>query len=94
MCITEFRKYLKNQGLTSNGIASRVAKINKIELILDNTMDNIVSNDTLMYKALVSLQMHEDPKHNPMQNVLRKYYSFNNGKDFPKKNEFERFMGM
>ena len=88
MCMSEFREYLESQKLTQNGIASRMAKIGKIESILGTTMDNVVSNDTRMYQALVALQEHEDPKHNPMQNVLRKYYAFKNGREFPHKNDF------
>lgn len=38
--------------------------------------------------ALETLQKHENPTHNPMQNAVRKYYKFRNGKDFPRKKDF------
>mgnify|MGYP001024231065 FL=1 len=53
-------------------------------------MDSIVADDDKMYDSLVELQKHEDPKHNPMQNAVRKYYIFKNGKEFPQLRYYKR----
>ena len=90
MDMSGFVKFLQQQGLTPNGINSRIRRIGSIEEILGADMDYVVSNDDRMYDALVKLQDHEDPKHNPMQNVLRKYYTFMRGKEFPRKSSYSR----
>ena len=43
-----------------------------------------------MYDSLVQLKPHEDPAHTPMQNALRKYYKFVNGKEFPQLRYYKR----
>lgn len=90
MDVNGFIKFLQLQGLTSNGINSRIRRVGTIEEILKADMDYVVSDDNRMYNALVTLQENEDPKHNPMQNVLRKYYAFKRGKEFPRKNAYSR----
>ena len=75
-------------GLTDNGIAFRISKGKKAEEILGMDLDNVVSDDDTMFTALNKLQECEDPRHNPMQNAVRKYYIFRNGKEFPRKNNF------
>ena len=87
----EFSIYLQNDKnkLTEKGIKSRITKAKKAEIILSKDLDFIVKSDKLMINALNHLQEFEDRKHNPMQNALRKYYKFINGKEFPRKKEFE-----
>ena len=94
---SEFKAFLSQEAtITSNkAILSRIVKANKAETILREinaniTLDEIVANDDLMYDALVALQAYEDPNHNPMQNALRKYYKFRNGREFPRLRNYKR----
>ena len=84
-----FRKFLEDDkhGLTSGGIFSRISKAKRAEEILEMDLDNVVSSDSTMLEALKKLQNYEDPAHNPMQNAVRKYYIFRNGKEFPRKKD-------
>ena len=74
--------------LTEKGIKSRISKGKKAEEILSMDLDDVVSSDDSMLSALEKLQEHEDPTHNSMQNAVRKYYIFRNGKEFPRKKNF------
>lgn len=87
----DFREFLEGTGrFTTKSVASRVAKANAAERILGCSLDIIVSNDDKMYDALIALQPHENPKHNPMQNAVRKYYIFKNGREFPQLRYYRR----
>ena len=90
----EFILFLKKDenNLTEKGIKSRITKANKAESILRKEfdfLDLIVKSDDIMLNSLNILQKFEDKKHNQMQNALRKYYKFKNGKEFPHKKDFE-----
>ena len=86
-----FREYLEQSGqFTQKSITSRVAKANAAERIIGCSLDVVVSDDDKMYDSLVELQKHEDSKHNPMQNAVRKYYIFKNGKEFPQLRYYKR----
>lgn len=74
--------------LTDNGINFRISKGRRAEEILGMDLDDAVSSDSTMFSALKKLQDYENPAHNPMQNALRKYYIFRNGKEFPRKKDF------
>ena len=74
--------------LTDNGINFRISKGRRAEEILGMDLDDAVSSDAAMFSALKKLQDYENPAHNPMQNALRKYYIFRNGKEFPRKKDF------
>ena len=78
-----FRNFLENCGLTNKGIASRMSKSNSAEKILGYSLDVAVDTDEMMCQSIIKIQPHEDPKHNLIQNALRKYYIFKNGKNFP-----------
>ena len=66
-----------------SAVAYRMSKARKAEEILKMSLDIVVSDDDIMYESLLELQSHENPAHNPMQNAVRKYYIFINGKAFP-----------
>ena len=82
--------YLTNDpAITSpNAIKFRMSKARKAEGILKTSLDVVVSDDDRMYEALEELQQHENPKSNPMQNVVRKYYKFKNDRAFPRKRDY------
>lgn len=87
-----FGIYLTNDpGITSpNAVKSRISKARKAEGILKTSLDDVVSDDREMYEALEKLQQYENPKSNPMQNAVRKYYKFKNDREFPRKKEYAR----
>lgn len=80
----QFRTFLETEGLTDKAINSRLVKGRKAETILNKSLDSIVSNDSEMKSALFALRENESVEHGLMQNVLRKYYKFENGKEFPR----------
>lgn len=88
-----FREFLEQSGqFTKKAITSRVAKANVAEHIIGCSLDVVVADDDKMFDALVALQPHEDPKHNPMQNAVRKYYIFKNGKEFPQLRYYKKHL--
>lgn len=89
---SEFETFLMQEKTINSkkAIASRMSKARKAETILGRQLDTIVSDDDLMYDALVALKPHEDPAHAPVQNAVRKYYKFVNGKDFPQLRHYKR----
>ena len=84
-----FRVFLESEGLTANGVNSRMAKVRKVEAILGQDLDTLVANDKKMAHALKDLQAFDSKEHAPYQNALRKYYKFKNGKEFPKLRDFK-----
>ena len=85
---SEFRSFLEER-YTDNAVNTRVSKGNAVEKLLGKSLDTIVSKDETMYKALVDLEQYDNPKSNPRQNALRKYYEFANGREFPRKKDYE-----
>lgn len=83
----QFKSYLAAI-VGKNGVATRLTKARNAETILETNLDTIVADDDLMFNALVRLQDHDDPRKNPMQNALRHYYTFCNGREFPLKKEY------
>lgn len=83
-----FRTWMSGGNLTDKGVTSRMSKARKAEITLGYDLDYAVSNDDRMYNSLVALQVYEDSSHNPMQNAVRKYYKFINGKEFPRLNKY------
>lgn len=87
-----FRTFLENDPKirSSRAISSRMSKAIRAEQILGMSLDEVVADDDVMYDALISLQAHEDPLHNPMQNAVRKYYIFKNNREFPQLKNYHR----
>ena len=80
-----FEQFLLADGISSSAAAKcRVIRGRKAEAILNRSLDTIVSDDDTMFEALQTLQNYDDAAHSPMQNALRKYYKFANGREFPK----------
>ena len=87
----EFRNYmLIVEKLSINGVETRISRANKGEELLGYSFDHAVSSDDLMYDSLMRLKPLEDPRHNPIQNALRKYYQFEHGKPFPQLRHYKR----
>lgn len=85
-----FEIYLTNDpAITSTtAVKSRLSKARKAEEVLKESLDVVVSDDDRMFEALEELQHHENPKTNPMQNAVRKYYKFKNEREFPRKKDY------
>ena len=83
---SSFEIYLSNDPSISSAkaVQSRIGKARLAETILGMGLDDVVSDDDTMFEALRKIQSCEDPKHNPIQNAVRKYYKFVNGKEFPR----------
>ncbi len=68
---------------SEKAVASRMSRARKAEEILGSTLDTIVSSDATMHEAMLKLKAHGDTRGN-IQNTVRKYYIFKNGKEFPR----------
>lgn len=88
----EFEMFLMSERTINSqkAVSSRMSKARKAEGILGNELDVIVADDDLMYDSLIALKPHEDPAHTPMQNAVRKYYKFQNRKEFPQLRYYKR----
>ena len=74
-----------NQITSKNkAVRSRISRAIVAETILNNSLDYIVTDDDRMYEAL--MRIGEDPreKNGNIQNAVRWYYKFVNGKEFPR----------
>ena len=87
----QFEDFLHNEPTirSEKAIASRMRKAHKIETILRKDLDDIVCTDDGTYQALLALQNFDDA-HNNLQNTLRKYYKFANGKEFPRLSSYQK----
>ena len=85
-----FEIFLTNDpAITSpKAVKYRMSKARKAEEILRTSLDVVVNDDDRMYEALEELQRHENPKNNPMQNAVRKYYKFKNQREFPRRRDY------
>ena len=89
MDIDGYVRFLEGQHLSPAGIATRKRWLVVAEEYLGKSVDSIVSENNEMYRALIKLQEVDDPAHTPRQNALRKYYTFKNGKEFPRLNKYK-----
>lgn len=88
----EFEDFLmqENTIYSLKAVSSRMSKARKAENILGKELDIIVIDDDLMYDALIILKSCESLEHSPMQNTVKKYYKFQNGKEFPQLRYYKR----
>jgi hypothetical protein len=88
----EFERFLrKDPNLTGkHGVEFRMSKARKLEEMLGKSLDEVVIDDDAMYDHLMMLKPLEDPAHNPLQNVLRKYYLFKRNLDFPRLQNYRK----
>lgn len=84
----KYEDFLRVNGNSEKAIKSRIAKALKVEEILGVSLDIIVTDKNKMFNALKELKGHEDPKHAPLSNSLRKYYEAVNRMSFPKMNDY------
>lgn len=89
MNIEGYVRFLEGQRLSSAGIATRKRKLVEAYEYIGKDLDAVVSDDDKMYDALIKLQEVDDPAHTLRQNALRKYYTFKNGKEFPRLSKYK-----
>lgn len=70
--------------LTGKAIAARLSRARRVERILHDDLDRIVSDDDRTYSALLALKASPSERGGNMQNALRWYYRAVNGRDFAK----------
>lgn len=87
---TLYRQALEAEGITQNAINSRISRANKGEEILERSFDTVTASDDLMYDSLMILRQYDNPRNAPLQNSLRKYYYFRNGREFPRLQNYKR----
>lgn len=88
----EFRGFLEDsERITSKNkaVTSRVSKATIAETIIGRSLDVVVNDDSLMQEALLVLKNHPREKGGNLQNAVRWYYFFANGKHFPRLSELK-----
>lgn len=81
-----FEKFLLSQESISSkdkAVNSRMSKGRKIERDLNVDLETVVQDDRATYLTLLRIQKEFGDKNGAIQNVLRKYYLFTHGKNFP-----------
>ena len=90
---SDFRSYL--EGIESiksknKAINSRMSRANTAEEIIGSSLDYVVSDDDRMYSALVKISADPRERSGNIQNAVRWYYRFSNGKEFPRMSSYNR----
>jgi len=88
----QFQRFLEqDKSITSKvkAVNSRMTRARKVESEFRVDLDDVVRDDEKMYQLLKSLHQY-DPKTGNLQNAVRKYYLFANGKEFPSMVTFEK----
>lgn len=88
----QFKAYLLGC-VGEKGVSSRMVKARKAERILNTSLDTVVVDDNTMYKALLQIR-EQDNLRSSMQNAVRYYYRFANGRAFPQLRDYERQHGL
>ncbi len=74
----------RGKPLTEKAVVSRIAKAKQTEKILNTSLENIVSTDGNMLRALEALSHVKANQHGVLVNAVRKYYEMRRGRKFPK----------
>lgn len=82
-----FREFLEAQGYTDGAVKSRMSRANKAEGLIGEELDTVSGDDEKMYKALIRLRDHDN--NGNLQNAVRLYYEYRNGRKFPRLRDYE-----
>ena len=87
----EFYNFLIESGIRESAAATRLRRGREAESFLNHDFEEIIKDDDLMYDSLRELRNDalDNPSHSPLQNSLRRYYVFRNGKEFPRLNNYK-----
>lgn len=83
----DFRRFLiKCDSIESKSkaVSTRVSKASAVERKIGVNLDVIVKDDELVFTLLVRIQQEMRDLNGGYQNAVRKYYTFVNGKEFPR----------
>ena len=86
-----FEKFLEDKKYTRGAVRSRLSRANTAEELIGTTLDTAVADDEEMYKAL--LRIRDLDNNGNLQNAVRLYYEYWNGRKFPRLAEYERMTG-
>lgn len=89
---SEFESYLlADDAIVSKikAVRSRINKARMIERHFETSLDSIVCDDELTYKALLRIKAEMKDTNGTVTNALRKYYIFANDKSFPALSDYE-----
>ena len=88
----KLRKALEGgaEALSEKAVASRLSRARKAEEILGTDLDEVVSDDDMMFRALVFLRDDGREHNGNLQNSVRWYYRAVNGRRFPRLAEYAR----
>lgn len=86
-----FEKFLKEKKYTAGAIRTRLSRANKAENLIPVDLDTAVADDEEMYKALLKIRGHDT--NGNLQNAVRLYYEYRNGRQFPRLREYEKLTG-
>nr|WP_308545308.1 hypothetical protein [uncultured Lachnoclostridium sp.] len=86
MDIESYRKNLTNDKniKSEKGVKSRISRLQNIDAIFGIDVDKAVKDDDLMQSALSIIKNSKVPRPDNYSNALRKYYLYENGKEFPR----------
>lgn len=88
----KLRKALEGgkEALSEKAVASRLSRARKAEEILGSDLDEVVTDDDMMFRALVFLRDDEREHNGNLQNSVRWYYRAVNGRRFPRLSDYAR----
>lgn len=89
----DFEEYLlSDESIKSKkkAVVSRISKARLIERELGVDLDDVVSDDVVMYETLIRVKQETNDQNGNNSNALRKYYEFFNGNKFPTLAEYEQ----
>ena len=86
----DFADFLNNEPSisSSKAVAIRMKHAKRAEQLIRTDLDTVINNDDAMYEVLEKLRQSDSPSHAHMQNAVRKYYKFRNGREFPKMKDY------
>lgn len=74
----------------NKAVRSRINKGRMIERYFDSSLDVLVADDEVMYKALLKIKSEMKDTNGNLSNSLRKYYQFASGRTFPSLAEYAK----
>ena len=82
----DFADFLNREPSISSekAVTTRIRHARNAEKIIGTDLDSVVCDDDATFDALTKLKNSDSKAHAPLQNAVRKYYKFRNGKEFPR----------
>jgi serine/threonine protein kinase HipA of HipAB toxin-antitoxin module len=89
----EFESYLLDDKSIKSKIKAVKSRINKAKMVerhFNNSLDNLVCNDEVMFETLKRIKNEMNDTNGTISNSVRKYYVFCNKKCFPTLKEYHK----